>query len=244
LISFAIHFVKRLPKIFPWQFLIFDKKRGLWFLDIQGRKQLESLSERDAVIVESIDRHASAASAWIQFHRCVLRSSEVIVFRLGMILIFQDSQLGSSFDIPGREFFRVPTNARIGMSQESVEGLPFLSADDAFPGDKTLKVSQVLPVVQLGSSKLGTIPAKMTCMAGSREPLIRTHPSTAPAKMSPSLALLCHSFFLFRLAPLEFQATSHSRNALGLVLTEPFQIEMLRTVTLRVSRRAISGNRS
>ena len=67
------------------------------------------------------------------------------------------SQEISSFDIPGGEFFRAPADTRIRMFQEPVEGFSFLSADDAFPGDETLEVSQGLPVLQLGSSEPGTI---------------------------------------------------------------------------------------
>ena len=78
------------------------------------------------------------------------------------------------------------------MFQEPIEGLSFLSADNAFPGDKMLEVSQVLPVLQLGSFEFGTILAEMVRVAGTRESLIRAHPPAAPAKMPMSLALPCH----------------------------------------------------
>ena len=76
------------------------------------------------------------------------------------------------------------------MFQEPIESLPFLSADNAFPGDKTLEVSTVLPVLQLESFELGTIPAKMVRMAGTREFLIQAHPSAAPTKMPMSFEFL------------------------------------------------------
>jgi hypothetical protein len=120
--------------------------------------------------------------------------SEVIVFRLAIILVFKESQRGSSFDILGGKLFRMPADTRLGMFQEPIEGLSLLSADDAFPGDKTLEVSQILPVLQLGTSKIGTILAEMARMAGSRESLIRENTPTAPAKMSLSPTLLCHGF--------------------------------------------------
>ena len=93
---------------------------------------------------------------------------------------------------PGRRALPRPADTRIGMFQEPVEGLPFLSADDAFPGDETLEVSQILPVLQLGASEPGAILAEMARMAGSRESLIRAHSPAAPAKMPMSPALLCH----------------------------------------------------
>jgi hypothetical protein len=79
------------------------------------------------------------------------------------------------------------------MFQEPIESLPFLSADNAFPGDKTLEVSTVLPVLQLESFELGTIPAEMVRMAGTREFLIRAHPSAAPTKMPMSFEFLYHN---------------------------------------------------
>jgi hypothetical protein len=108
--------------------------------------------------------------------------------------MLEESQQFSSFDIPGGEFFRVPADTWIGMFQEPVEGRSFLSANDAFPGDATLEVYQILPVLQLGSSESGTIHAEMARMTGSREFLIRAHLPAAPAKMSMSLAILCQRF--------------------------------------------------
>ena len=118
----------------------------------------------------------------------------MIVFRLAVISIFEEPQQGSRFAILGGEFFRVTANAWIGMYQEFVEGLSFLSADDAFPGDETLEISQVLPVLQLRSSESGTILAEMARMAGSREFFIRAHPAAAPAIMPMSFTLLGHDY--------------------------------------------------
>jgi hypothetical protein len=118
--------------------------------------------------------------------------SEVLFFRLAIILVFKESRRGSSFVILGGELFRMPADTRIGMLQEPIEGFSLLSADDAFPGDKTIEVSQILPVLQLGASEFGTILAEMARMAGSRESLIRENTPAAPAKMSLSPTLLCH----------------------------------------------------
>jgi hypothetical protein len=93
----------------------------------------------------------------------------------------------------------MPADTRIGMLQEPIEGFSLLSADDAFPSEKTLEVSQILPVLQLGASEFGAIPAETARMAGSRESLIRENTPTAPAKMSLSPTLLCHDLLrLFR----------------------------------------------
>ena len=88
----------------------------------------------------------------------------------------------------------MPADTWIGMFEEPVEGLSLLSADDAFPGDATLEISQVLAVLQLGSSKFGTILTQMAHMAGSGEFFIGAHSPATPAKMSMSFALLCHCF--------------------------------------------------
>jgi len=83
------------------------------------------------------------------------------------------------------------------MFQKPVEGLSFLSADDALARNETFEVFQVLPVLQLGSFQFRTFPANMARMAGPREFLIRVHPAAAPAIMSMSFTLLCHSYFSF-----------------------------------------------
>jgi hypothetical protein len=80
------------------------------------------------------------------------------------------------------------------MFEEPVEGLPFLSADDAFPRDEALEIYQILPVLQLGSSEPGTILAEMARMTGSRESLIWAHSPAAPAKMPCLLRFLVVAF--------------------------------------------------
>jgi hypothetical protein len=153
-----------------------------------------SSSKRYIVIAEFI---CLVLAAWV-FRTlsclCALEF-EVIVFRLAVIFMLEVSQEISSFDIPGGEFFCAQADTRIRMFQEPVEDLSFLSADDAFPSDKTLEVSQGLPVLQLGSSEPGTILAEMAPMAESREFLVRAHPAAAPAIMPMSLTLLCHGLF-------------------------------------------------
>jgi hypothetical protein len=156
------------------------------------------LSERYIVIVEPIYLILAAQVFRTRSHRCALKFG-VIPFRFEVITsIFEKSQQFSSFDILGGEFFRVPADTRIGMFQEPVEGLSFLSADDAFPGDATLEVSQSLPVLQLGSSEPGAILTQMVRMTGSREFLIRAHSPAAPTKMAMSLVLFCHNYFSFK----------------------------------------------
>jgi hypothetical protein len=68
--------------------------------------------------------------------------------RQHLLILSGDNYSGTGgFDILGGEFFRMPADTRIGMLQEPIEGLSLLSADDAFPSDKTLEVSQILPML-------------------------------------------------------------------------------------------------
>lgn len=79
---------------------------------------------------------------------------EATTIQLVKIRLSRVSQRDSSFSIQCVEFFRIPANTRIVMFKKPAEGLPFLSADNTFPGYETLEGPQVLPVLQLGGVKL------------------------------------------------------------------------------------------
>jgi hypothetical protein len=85
------------------------------------------------------------------------------------------------------KLLRVLADARIGMREITLEGLPLLSANEPFPANQPLEVVEILSIRQFFLSESRTVLAEMTSVPVPGKALVRTDRSAAPAEVTALL---------------------------------------------------------